>query len=828
MRLHIIQTTFKKKLGICIGMIVIISLGITIFAGINSFIKTLNISINDYLKDNHYPDIVIDTDVFDERVFVIEDNSLGKSEEDLIQEYLDTNGYKSKYEALSDYKKKNNISSNDEAIDRLIKEYTDGQIIYNKVSINDVLKDVSGVIDVDTRLYFNTIINHQNKNYSSKIIVYKSSKFNSFHVWSQTNRSNLYRNVYIEKSFAEKNDIKIGDVIDAKINDEKYGAYVQKIITTPENLSSGIEYGSLESNYGYIYIDINELGLDEYKEYANQIFIKSEETFPQGTLKKTIEEELSKYDINTNNSYTYLESNVIDRVNRNIDPIDTLSKILPTVFYIITIVVVYLCLSIIIKSNRKNISIYRALGFSIKQITKEYCLFGVVIIVLSIILSIPLCYMLDDILCNFYENFFLIEDIPMNIDYIHLFLSYLLVSVICLLAIILNCRKLNDYTPNEAMSHNASENYEAPYLVKTLFNKTSPLFKFSLTTNLRNKLQLIFSIVCITCTIGMIFASLSFVSGNNAIINNLFKERINYDSAIYLSNEPSQELIDEIAKLDYVEDIENVKIYKKNIKLNDLSYEILINGIDSNSNLIKIPGFDLLEEDGIILDHYAANKIKAKVGDYIEIDNNKIKVIGISKQYASRTSYVSYKQASVLKDSGYGCLVCKCSDNDALLNYLIDNDSFISLNEVNKMEESLIELFKSFSFASKILIVFSIVIGLDVILICIKTNLLDRTKQISVLRSLGYTVKEISISNYIQILLQLLVSIVVGLPLGKGISKLTLKLMETSDRTYPYANGIKEILMTISIVILYTLIAQIISSNEIKKWILSENIKDGE
>ena len=110
----------------------------------------------------------------------------------------------------------------------------------------------------------------------------------------------------------------------------------------------------------------------------------------------------------------------------------------------------------------------------------------------------------------------------------------------------------------------------------------------------------------------------------------------------------------------------------------------------------------------------------------------------------------------------------------------------------------------------------------------LKTNLIDRSKQISVLRALGYTTFEISYNNFIQLLMQLLISIIVGLPLGKTISIFTLKLIETSDRTYPYANGIKEIILTTSIVLIYMLLAQIIGYKDIKKWQLSQEIKDND
>lgn len=805
-----------------------LSLGIAVFVGMNSFLINFDKTINSYLKENNYPDIVIETKPFNEEIYIINDNSQNKTQEELIQEYLDENGYENKFEALRDYKKQHNINSNDEAIEQIIQEYSKENIEYTKTSIINIVKDITGVIDADTRIYFNTVLNHNSRNILTKIIAYKNNKFNNFYFWQQTEKNNNYYNIYVEKDFAQTNNINIGDVVNVEIEDNNYKAYVQAIVTTPENLGSGVEYASTEINYGYIYVDQDELSLEDYEGYANQILVKCEDLFSNEIILNNVIDEITKQDIQETNSYTFEQSDVKERINRNTEPISIVCKVVPTIIYIVTLIILYMCFSIIIKSSRKNISIYRAIGIDSKKIILGYCIFGVIIITISSIVCIPFYYLIVHILSNFYESFFNINYIPEGINVVYMALSYLIAFAMCELAILLNSKTIVSYTPNEALTRNEDENNEVPLLVRTVFNNAKPIFKFSLTTSLRNKIQLVFTMLCITCTVALIYSSLSYVSGNDEIINNLFNERINANVFVYFSEEPSDEMLYEIQNLNYIESVEEIKVYKKHIKLNDLSYEVVINGIDENSQLIKIPNIDSLSETGIVLDHYSANKINAKVGDYITVDNQTIKVTAIDKQYANRTQYISYNQASKLSGSDYYCYALKCNDTSKFIDYIKDNDIFLSYNNIEEMKQRLENTFASFRFVTEVLIVFSIIIGFDVVLICIKTNYLDRAKQISVLRALGFTTKDISLNYFKQILIELFISICVGLPIGKTISTFTLKLVETSDRTYPYANGIKEVVFTVSIVLLYSIIAQLISTIEIKNWILSEKIKDGE
>lgn len=803
-------------------------LGVTLFVGMNSFLKTLDDTLDNYVQEYSYPNIVVNTDIFNREVAVLHDKTRNKSQETLIQEYLTEYGYKSEYEALQDYKNKNNIEDNDEAIKKLVEEYSDGQIEYIKTPIEDVLISITGVVDADTRLYLSTNISKSGTDYSSVVVVYHTNKFNNFYIWQETESNKNYRNVYIERNFAEQNNINLKDVIEIKVDDDVYQAYIKAIVSTPENLGGSVDDVTLNIDGGYLYISDTELGIDDYSDYSNQLFIKTEDIFSQDILKEKIDQEIEAYDINIVNSYTYENSNVKGRINRNIDPINTLCKIIPTIFYLITLIVIYLCFSIIVKSSRRNISIYRALGSDIKKITHQFCLLGVIIVAICAIVSIPLSCALIRVLCNYYENFFTLHSIPTKIDYWYFALANILSLFICEIAIIFNCKIISSYTPAEAMARGVEKDYNAPYLVRTVFSKTSPIFKFSLTTSLRNKSQLFFTIICISSSIAIIFASLSFIVGNNKIVSNLFDERINYDCMIYLSESPDKELINNLEKLDFIDNVEEIKLFNKTIKANDIAYDVTINGIDSSSKLIKIPNVDSLEENGIVLDKYTADQLNVKNDDSVYVDGIKLSVTGISEQYTNRIEYVSYAQASKFTDNKYGCLVCKCLDKTKLLDYLAGIETYISSSFTDDLYHSTQRLFDSFAFVSYILIGFSISIGLTVILVNIKTNLLDRTKQICVLRTLGYTTSEISFNNYIQLILQLLISSIIGFPIGKGIAVFALKMIETSKRTYPYANGIKEIIITLLIVFVYTLIAQLISAIEINKWQLSQEIKDND
>ena len=103
-----------------------------------------------------------------------------------------------------------------------------------------------------------------------------------------------------------------------------------------------------------------------------------------------------------------------------------------------------------------------------------------------------------------------------------------------------------------------------------------------------------------------------------------------------------------------------------------------------------------------------------------------------------------------------------------------------------------------------------------------------KRKKLCILRVLGFKHSQISRSWFIGSILQFISACVVGLPAGICIAKIGLKKISTLNREYVFVNDSKEYLITILLVIGYIIVSHIISMNILKKWNITETVKEKE
>ena len=139
-----------------------------------------------------------------------------------------------------------------------------------------------------------------------------------------------------------------------------------------------------------------------------------------------------------------------------------------------------------------------------------------------------------------------------------------------------------------------------------------------------------------------------------------------------------------------------------------------------------------------------------------------------------------------------------------------------------------LSLYDSYDLASWVLIGFAILVGLVIILNTTLTNLQELKHELSVLISLGFSHAEISRSRFGQVILQFLVAAPIGLVAGCFLAKEILRTIATYKEEFIYASGFKEYAITLLLVFAYLLVSHLIAMHSMKKWNISENVKDRE
>jgi len=571
-----------------------------------------------------------------------------------------------------------------------------------------------------------------------------------------------------------------------------------------------------------------------YEDLYNQILLKFKNNSNHIQLLNNFEKELNKQEISVIDSFVYEDSGLKKRIDANLEPLKTMSIFTPIVFFSIILSVVFLFMSLMVKQSRREIGILRALGYTKNQVRFLFCIINFIVSTMACIIGYMIGYGIAKYTGNYYENFFPLPFFNFNLNYKMYAISVVLTILVGQIATIISTTHIARIKPSEAMTRENVQDTKITKSMDILTNKVSPFTKFNIITLLRNKVRLIFTIICVSATIMMIFSSLSFIASKDYILDELFPRRIHYDAQVYFSESPETEIIESIKKLNYINNLENVDYYSTTIEANGNKEQAVINAItqdtdlieiyDTQNNLISIP------KNGIILDCHIAERLKVKVGDIVKIKNSNVIVKAISEQSINHIQYISKEQAVSLGKADMQTLILNIDEGkeQEFLQYLTGKDNYLYTSFTQLAKENYEKNFSTFDLAAWIVIIFAIIIGFVIIINTELTNLLEQKKKLCLLRVLGFQHSEISRHWSIQSYIQFFISCIIGFPFGIYIAKVTLSKLSTSSRQFIFVNDISKYLLTMLIVFIYIIISHIISMSSLKKWNITEIVNEKE
>ena len=592
------------------------------------------------------------------------------------------------------------------------------------------------------------------------------------------------------------------------------------------------EFADLKEELEKAYSELEEG--EGYEMLCNQFLIYFKDGADSKSELEKLKAILENEEISIKSSFTYEDSAVKNRIDVNLEPIETMSVFMPMVFFIIILIVVFMFMSLIIKQSRREIGILRALGFSKMSISILYCEVNFIVSVFSIVLGSVNGYCLMRYVGDYYTDFFPLPEFTFKVNIGMYLLSAVLTIVVGQISTIISAGTISGILPSEAMSRPAPETAEIPKFLQKLTAHSSPMTKFSVATMMRNKRRFVFSVICISASVMMIFSSLAFITSKNYLLHQLYDERIHYDCQIFFKEDPTDDFMQEMSQLDFVKDVQKMPYYQADFTFNGKTESAVVNGLEVNTELVGV--YDRNDKklavpaDGIILEKHLAEKLGADIGDTIDIDGVSVRIEEISDQSISRFQYMSYKAAEKLGNMTLGSVICNISENDEqkLLGFLTESDNYLYTVFTRLSYQGNEKIFRTYDLAAWIIIGFAIVIGLVIVINTAQTNLLEKKRELCVLRTLGFQHSEVSRKWFVQSFLQFVCSCIIGLPSGIYIAKIGLQKLSTEGREYVFANSFNEYIFTILLVFAYVAVSHIIAMQSMKKWDIVESVKDKE
>lgn len=673
----------------------------------------------------------------------------------------------------------------------------------------DNIKNIQNVQDAERKLELvMTDNNDENKSYLVSII--ESNNISKFYVKEGTEFDKNKKGIWLDYFFAKENEIKIGDKISFKYDGYVFNEEVLGIIYVPDHIYDVKDASQLMPNhktYGIIYMSVNELegfikdqvksNLEDemgitindkvfnklmpnfnYLEYVpfNYVIVDVNDKDNRGTVKDTIEKNIDNaiatIDIENTASYSMYQG--------EIDEGAAYVGIFSGLFLFIALLSVITTMTRVVKNQKLQIGVLKALGFSNLKIIMHYVGYGFWTSLLGTIFGLLLGrYFLGSVFLGIEMSFF---EVPNSVIYLNKMTYVVSALIIIVVSIItfLTCYKELMKRPAEALRMEIPKvkNGSLNLTTKGIFKNLSFASKWNIRDILRNKFRTVTGIIGIVGCSTLIICALGMLNSMNYFIKMQFDELYNFDYKLTLKEDISNEAVNKLIK-DYGDNSsETLMIEIKNGDNKDANTLFIDNAnnyirfIDDKYNFIKLDN-----DDGVYVTYKFKDKYGLNIGDkvtwHIYGDKNyyESKIVGFYRDPQVQGMSASKKY---LESLGIDYKPDSIYTNDDLSNVKTISNVDVIQN-IDELKDSIGNMLSMMKQMIVIIIVFAVILGVIIIYNMSILSFSEKEYQFATLKVLGFNDKKIKKIFCKQNSIICIISIIIGLPTGYNLTSYLFK-----------------------------------------------------
>ena len=594
------------------------------------------------------------------------------------------------------------------------------------------------------------------------------------------------------------------------------------------------EFASLEDELREAYAALEDG--QGFEELCNQFLLWFDDgADPEATLAAA---KAALGDVEIKSAYDFADSPVKLRIDENLHPVYTMSNFIPTVFFAVVMVITFLFMSLIVRQSRREIGILRAVGHSVASIRGLFCGVSLVVSLAAIVVGFIVSVAFTWFVGKQNTSFFTLPIYRLRIAWFRILLCFFLNLAVGQFSTLISTGLIARISPTEAMSRPAPSTVRIPGFLGRLAHRARPMAAFSITTLFRNPLRFFVSTVCVAASIMMIFSSLSVITSNNYQLVDLYERRIHYDCQIFYHGEVGDETMDQLRELGILEDVQRSPIYIMDISFGEQTVSsTVITALEPDTELLSV--YDVAgnrltpvqSENGIILEHRVAEQLGVKTGDAVLVDGRHSMVVeGISFQSSSQSHYISLEGAKTLGSDCIDSVICRIApeDEQQLLEAVVAQEDYLYTVFSRLAYESFNEQLQTYHFLGWVSVAFAAIMGFLIVFNIARTNLLEKKRELCILRTMGFQRWEISKSWSLQSFVQFLCACAIGLPLGRFVAATMMQLMSTKNTELIYVSTLRELLITLAVVVFYMTFSHFAAMRDLKNWNIVESVQDKE
>ena len=746
------------------------------------------------------------------------------------------NKYKEKEELLSNLY--NNISNLNE--EKLTLETKNEEL---QKQLNDLKSEINDIQNgVEKNLYeiynledeYNKFVDLSKKNYElNNKYNQKNTKYQTLNEEFEVNKQKLQEiNKKLEEFEGQKNTTQ----------NELYASF-----DSFEDLIDNIKDEKIKNQYNQI-----KQGKEEVIKIKNELNNQNIEEKIKNAKKEIDDkkDEINSFKYVTATTPLY-ESSGFKALKEDIAKMSLMGKIFPVVFFIVATLVTITTITRMIEEDRKNIGVFKALGYSKKIIIIRYLVYSLLAALIGTLLgTIVGSLVILDVLYVSYGDMYDLPELSNKFNMFYISIS-LLVSLLSTVFVtwIVTLKALKEKTA-DLLRPQIGTKGKVILLERFPFiwNRFSFLYKICFRNIFRYKKRLFMTLIGIAGCTALIYAGLGLQSAVTSIGNIQFSKVRPVSIEVYLNGELEQKEVEELEKdirlKPHIKETTPVRQQSITAKANNYSKDVFYIAVSSkeiekymNLKNRKTQKTIKLDDEGVVLTEKLSVLLDVKVGDKITVKDGGIdatlKVTGITENYLYNYIFFTPNVYERIygKKIKYNEVFVNTSEELSeqeeieLSDKIKENDKIASMSFRDNLEK---EFKTSLSSLMIIVILFigcASLLSFTVLVNLNNINIEERKRELSTIKLLGFYEKELESYVFRENIILTILGSILGLLLGMGILGAIIQAAEVETiflvKDINYINLAVSVLITV----IFTLITNFAMRKKIKNIDMIDSLK---
>lgn len=695
---------------------------------------------------------------------------------------------------------------------------------------------------------------------------------NYHNISSEINKINLIKGklpennneVIVEQTLLNKENLKLGDNI--SISNEQgilkeselniVGVVSSALYTT--NNANNRNLGSTTLGTGQINYYVYGLSENFSNDYYSEIYltikgakklITNEDRYLD--LVESVEKEINSIGKNSGwLVYDRMKDDSYYNFVNDSNSISNLSKLFPTLFYVIAVFISLVSMSRMVEDDRMEIGTLKSMGFSNGQIAFKYMFYSAIATIIGGFIGALVGFIsIPAIIWNIYKILFSVPEFITKLDMTYIIVG-ILISFVCicgvtLITVLKNLRE----KPSRLLRPKTPKKGKRVLLeyIPIVWKHISFSNKVTVRNIFRYKARVFMTIFGVAGCTALLMAGFGLRDSIINIPDKQYKDVFNYDEMVYFAKDATNEEIDSLLTSSKIDKKINTFYSTFDAVKKDYSTEVTMVVPDDETNFYEIfnlcdknTGENLkLKDNEVVISDKLADLLHISKGDEINLTDDKnvnyaFTVGGICEQYVNH--YIFLNKNTYVKAMGqYSANTAffktngmNIEEQKALSKKILSGDKVLQVIVIDSVIESVDDMLTSLNYVVMILIIFAAALSFVVMYNLSNINIVERQREIATLKVLGFFDGEVD--NYIikENIILTLIGIAAGLIGGYFFTNILVTTVEIERIRFIHEIKVNSYIYSAALALIFTTFVNVITHFTLKKIDMIESLKSVE